>query len=316
MQNMILIEMDQSDVAGKILDQRRAAFHPVATVEILHAVDRLDLRAMDVAADDAVEVLHPGHLGECFFIIADMFHGALGLLFEIRRQRPVPKSQSAADAIEVDVDVEQVLVNPRTEPVEQVIEMRHPVGLMPVDDEIAAPIHAGVNRLTRERHIAKAQAEEFLHKLVVVAGDVGDAGLLTAFAQQFLDEQIVFFAPKPFMLELPAINQIAHDVEVLTFVAAEKIQQRVHLGVFRAEMHVGDPYRTVAERLSRLWLGGHKNYALPRQCRKFIPASAIIFRHPRRKLRACNRLVAGKQRPRHSSGKTGGDDAWRVVTRL
>ena len=117
MQNMIFIEMYQPDIAFKILGQRRATFHPIAAVEILHAIDWLDLGAMDVTADDAVELLHPGHLSERLFVIADMFHGAFGLLFEIRGQRPATKSQSPSDAIEVDVHVQQTLINPRTKPV-------------------------------------------------------------------------------------------------------------------------------------------------------------------------------------------------------
>ena len=59
MQNMIFIEMYQPDIAFKILGQRRATFHPIAAVEILHAIDWLDLGAMDVTADDAGESAVP-----------------------------------------------------------------------------------------------------------------------------------------------------------------------------------------------------------------------------------------------------------------
>ncbi len=140
--------------------------------------------------------------------------------------------------------------------------MRYAVALMPVDDEITSPVDTGMDRLRRERDIAKPQAKKFLHEFIVVARDVSDARLLATFAKQFLDEQIVFFTPKPFVLQLPAVNEVADDVKMLTLVDAEKVQERSHLGVFRAEMHVGNPYRTMAECLSRLWFLCHKNCAL------------------------------------------------------
>ena len=117
MQNMIFIKIYQPYIALKIFDQRRATFHPISAVEILHSIDQLDLGAMNVTTDDAIQFFHPRHLRQGLFVIADMFHGAFGLLFEIRGQRPATKSQSSSDAIEVDVHVEQTLINPRTKPV-------------------------------------------------------------------------------------------------------------------------------------------------------------------------------------------------------
>lgn len=105
MQNMIFIKIYQPYIALKIFDQRRATFHPISAVEILHAIDGLDLRSMNVATDDAIQFFHARHLSQGLFIIADMFDGAFGLLLEVRGQRPVAKSESPPDAIEVDVQV-------------------------------------------------------------------------------------------------------------------------------------------------------------------------------------------------------------------
>ncbi len=61
-QNIIFMEINQLDLAVKIFHQRGAAFHPIAAVQIFHAVDHLQHSAVDVAADDAVGDLLARHL--------------------------------------------------------------------------------------------------------------------------------------------------------------------------------------------------------------------------------------------------------------
>src|SRR5581483_8910337 len=58
-----LAPRDQLEIAGIVLDDGRAAFDPVAAVEVADAVDHLALGVVDVAADDAVEAAAAG-LGE------------------------------------------------------------------------------------------------------------------------------------------------------------------------------------------------------------------------------------------------------------
>ena len=80
------MEVNEFDLAVKIFDQRRAAFDPVAAVEILDAIDHFHLGAVDVAADDAIGRLLAGHRGQRVLVFRDKFHGGLGLEFKIRRQ--------------------------------------------------------------------------------------------------------------------------------------------------------------------------------------------------------------------------------------
>ena len=48
-------QCDDAQAAVEMLDQRRAALHPVAVVAVEDAVDVADLGLMDVAADHAVD---------------------------------------------------------------------------------------------------------------------------------------------------------------------------------------------------------------------------------------------------------------------
>ena len=95
------MEVNEFDLAVKIFDQRRATFHPITAVHILHAVHQLHFRAMDVTADHAISLVVARHGGKRVFVFGDEFDGGLGLEFKIRRQRPITETQRAAEAVEV-----------------------------------------------------------------------------------------------------------------------------------------------------------------------------------------------------------------------
>ena len=133
--------------------------------------------------------------------------------------------------------------------IKQPVEMRQAVALMAVDDQITFAIGAGVDDLLRQLEAAQMQLAKILEKFVVIAGDVGDLSPMTAFAEQFLNQDVVFVAPKPFVLQLPAVNQVANDVKVLAFAPAQKLQQSVHLRVAHSQMNVRNPNRTIKRRL-------------------------------------------------------------------
>lgn len=128
--------------------------------------------------------------------------------------------------------------------------MREAIELMAVDDEKFFSIGGRMHRAFDEPHRAEAHAEELLEEFVVVAGDERDACLLAVLAQQFLDQDIVFLRPEPFAPELPAVDEIADDVEVLAFRVAQEIEQLADLRVLGSEMDIGDPDRAVMIRLT------------------------------------------------------------------
>jgi hypothetical protein len=243
------MEVNEFDFAVEIFNQRGAAFHPVAAVEIFHAVDGFGFSAVDVAADDAIGVVAARHGGERVLVFGDVFDGGLGLEFQIRRERPVAETERAAKAVEIQIEIENPVVKVRAELFKQVIEMRQTVRLMAVDDEIFFPIGGSVNRLARNGDAAESHAHELLDEFVVVAGNVNDLGLLAAFAEQFLDERVVVVAPEPAELQFPAVNEIADEVEIFAIYDFEKIEQFLDARVFGAEVNVGNPDGAADERL-------------------------------------------------------------------
>lgn len=85
----------------------------------------------------------------------------------------------------------------RAEFFQQVIEVRQAVRLMAVDDEIFFPVSGGVHDFARNGDVAEFHADELFQKLIVVAGDADDLGLLATFAEKFLDERVVVITPEP-----------------------------------------------------------------------------------------------------------------------
>lgn len=126
--------------------------------------------------------------------------------------------------------------------------MRQAVELMAVNDEVAFAIRSDVNGAFDQFDAAKVKAVKFFHELVVIAGDENDLGALAAFAKEFLDQDVVIVRPIPFAAQLPAVNEIADDVEVVALRIAEKVEQFVHLEMFHSEMQIRNPYRAVVHK--------------------------------------------------------------------
>ena len=252
------MEMDEFDFAVEILNEGGATFDPVAAVEVLDAADGLHLGAVDVAADDAIRLMTFGHGGEGVLVFGDVFYGGLGLEFEIGGERPVAEAEHAAEAVEIQVEIQDPVVDVGPEFFEQMVEMGEAIRLVTVDDEIFFTVGGGVDGLAGEEDAAEAHADKVLDEFVVIAADVDDLGLLAAFAEKFLDERVVVIAPEPAELQFPAVNEVADDVEVFAIHHAEEFEEFGDAGVFGAEMDVGDPDRAANDRLVaiqfKLWL--------------------------------------------------------------
>ncbi len=246
------MELDEFDFAVEIFNQRRATFHPVAAVQVLHPANHFHLGAMDVTADDAVGLMVARHRGERVLVFSDIFHSGLGFGFQIRRQRPVAEPERAPQPVQIQVEVKYPVIQVRAKLFQQMVKVRQSVRLMAVDDEIFFPVGGGVNRLPGHRHVAKSHAHELFDEFIMVAGDVDDLGLPAAFAEQFLDEQVVVVAPEPAKLQFPAINEIADDVKILAIHPAQEVQQFGDAGVLRAQMDVRDPDRPAGHRLVQI----------------------------------------------------------------
>lgn len=238
------MKVNEFDLAVEIFHQSRAAFNPIPAVQIFDAVDGLDLGAMDVAADDTLGILFARHGSQRVFVFRHVLHRGLGLHLHVGRQRPVTEAERAAQAVEVQVEIQDPVVQVRTEFLEQVVEMREAVRLVAVDDEVFFAVRADVHHFTGHGHAAETHADELFHEFIVIAGDVDDLGLLAAFAEELLDERVIIITPVPAEAQFPAIDEVADEVKVFAIDHLEEVEQLVDAAVTGTEMDVGNPHRT------------------------------------------------------------------------
>ncbi len=203
---------------------------------------------MDVPADHARHPALAAELEHRVLVVGHVLHRALRAQLDVRGERPVAEPEAAANPVDPDVQVENLVVEHRPDALEHPVEVHQPVELVAVDDEVLLPVRPGVHRALGEPDRAERDAEELLQELVVVPGDERDAGVFAVLAQQFLDQRVVLVVPEPFPAKLPPINEIAHDVEVGGFGVAEEFEQLADLGVFRAQVDVGYPDRAIVHR--------------------------------------------------------------------
>lgn len=83
--------------------------------------------------------------------------------------------------------------------------------------------------------------QKMARTLVVVARDVDYLGALPCLAQDLLDDVVVRWVPVPPALQLPAIDDVADQIQVSRFGTAEKFQQRRRLAPRGAEVDIRDP---------------------------------------------------------------------------
>jgi hypothetical protein len=69
------MEVNEFYLAVKIFNQRRATLHPVAAVQILHAINRLYLGPVNVAANYAIGIVAAGHGRQRGFIFGHELDG-------------------------------------------------------------------------------------------------------------------------------------------------------------------------------------------------------------------------------------------------
>ena len=77
-----------------------------------------------------------------------------------------------------------------------------------------APVHGVMNRLFFDLDIANGNPDKLTQGLIVIASDVSDFGSLTGLAQDFLHDIVMALWPVPAFFQLPAIDNVAHQIQV------------------------------------------------------------------------------------------------------
>ena len=90
--------------AVEVLDQRGAAFHPVAVVDVGDVADLAHLGLVDMAADHPVDAAPARLVGDGDLVVLDELQGVLHLDLQEGREAPVAEAQAAAHGVEERVE--------------------------------------------------------------------------------------------------------------------------------------------------------------------------------------------------------------------
>ena len=221
-----------------MLDQGRAAFHPIAVVAIQHTVDVADFRMMDMAAHHAVEATTASFMRHRHLEVRNEIDRFLDLVFEVSRQRPVLQPPARTPAVEVTVELERQFVEP-------VAHMGQPLGALDHTVKQVAMHHPQALAGGRDVHCffpnfdaAKGMAGEGPGKFVVVARYIDNMAALAGTAQKLLHHVVVALRPEPAAAQLPAVHDVPHQVQSVTGVLLQKIQQSIGLETWCTNVQV------------------------------------------------------------------------------
>src|SRR3984957_5245659 len=96
--------VDQLEPPIMMLHQRRAAFHPVAVIDVEHALHLAHFCMVDVAAHNAVETAAARFIGKRALESIDRLYRPLPLAFEPGGQRPVGITEAATQRVKPAVE--------------------------------------------------------------------------------------------------------------------------------------------------------------------------------------------------------------------
>jgi hypothetical protein len=119
----------------------------------------------------------------------------------------------------------------------------HVVETVAMQHQQLAAVRRGVDHLVRQMHVAVVvrAAQERSQKAVVVAGDVIDLGAAPRLGQHLLDHARVVRRPVEVRLHLPAVDDVADQIQFFAVVMRQEARQPRRLAAGEAKVHVGNP---------------------------------------------------------------------------
>jgi hypothetical protein len=234
-----------------VLGHGRAAFDPIAAVDVAHRKALVDRRMVDVAADDAVDRMAVRFGAERLFKLADMAHGVLDLELGPSRQRPIRQAEPPAHGVEDGVDDERHPVGVVAQQGDPARVLDDHVEMIAVNHEVAPAVDADVKRRLDDFDAAEMRAVIVAQELVVIARHVDHARALARLAQQLLHYVVVGLRPVPSAAQLPAVDDVADQIDGVGVVQAEKIEQPLSLAPSRSQMNVRQEQRAKSPRNGR-----------------------------------------------------------------
>ncbi len=227
-----------------VFDDGGAAIHPVAAIDIDHAIDRADCGAVDVAADHAVQPALAHGANQRILEVEDERNGSLDAVLGITGKGPIAgAAQQAAQARERGVEAHQQVVADVADHCQPAVVARHLVELVAMQQQVAPAVGGDVDVLAPDFDVAEGNAVVFAHRLVVVAGDQHHALAVAGAAQDLLHHGVLRRGPMDAAIHRPEVDDVADQKQVLAFVVSQEVEQTVRLAAASAQMDVGNEDR-------------------------------------------------------------------------
>jgi len=107
------------------------------------------------------------------------------------------------------------------------------IELVAMHNQKATTIRSLVDRLADDADATEFRVQVAAHQLVMVSGNIDDPGPRQRLAEKRLDHLMVQSVPVATALKPPAIDDVADQVEVLAFRAAQEIEKHCCLASAR-----------------------------------------------------------------------------------
>ncbi len=179
---------------------------------------------MDMATEHGVHVIAVRIMRHSSFEFSDKAHRVFHTPLGAGAERPVTQTKTAPEEINKGIEREQKLITKVAGECEPVHVLHHCVQFAAMNDQNSFPRGGYVNCLLLDLDVP-VSATKVGHQLVVIARDVDHMRAFAGFAQNFLDYIVVLLRPVNSAAQRPNIDQVAHNVERIEIVLAQKIEQ-------------------------------------------------------------------------------------------
>lgn len=153
----------------------------------------------------------------------------------------MPKPKQAPHPVYPRVQVQDFVIERRAYPIEQPIELGQAIKLMSVNHQVVPAVGRGVHHALHQPDASKSNPKKLLEKFIVIAADECHLRVLSILPQQLLDQHIIFIGPIPLAPQLPAIYEIAHNVQVVAVGVPQEFEKLANLRMPRPKVDIRNP---------------------------------------------------------------------------
>ena len=196
---------------------------------------------VNVATDHAVDSPLPGLLGEHVLEIRDELYRVLDPVLQEPRQRPVRKPADPPDVVEDPVALQHHAVRPVAQAIEPPRIPYDAVEPVPMHHEEPPVVGRHVDRLGADLDPGHLEAIELPRGFVMVARDKDNVDADVGSPQELANHGLMAGRPVPGLLQPPAIDDVADEIEGGALHGAQEREQVIRPAPPGAEVDVGDP---------------------------------------------------------------------------